>query len=58
MATDAQIKAVDKYNKKNTITVCIRLNKENDKDIIEALDGVGSKQGYIKGLIRQDISKK
>lgn len=58
MATDAQIKAVDRYNKKNTVTVCLRLNKERDKDIIEALERAGSKQGYIKDLIRADMSKK
>ena len=55
MASKAQIKASNKYNKENTLTVCLRLNKETDKDIIEILDSVYSKQGYIKDLIRDDM---
>ena len=55
MASKAQIKASNKYNKENTLTVCLRLNKETDKDIIEKLEGVYSKQGYIKDLIRDDM---
>lgn len=57
--TAAQIKAKDRYNKANTITYCIRLNKNTDKDIIERLESPvdigGSKTGYIKELIRLDI---
>ena len=55
MASKAQIKASNKYNKDKTFTVCLRLNKETDKDIIELLDSVKSKQGYIKELIREDL---
>lgn len=51
----SQIKAVERYNKANTVAICIRLNKETDKDILEALERVVSKQGYIKDLIRADI---
>ena len=50
----AQLKAVERYNKANTTTICIRLNKETDKDIIEILGSVNNKQGYIKDLIRYD----
>lgn len=52
--TKAQLKAKEKYNKANTITLCLRLNKKTDKDIIDILDKVGSKSGYIKELIRLD----
>ena len=45
--TQAQLKAKEKYNKANTITYCLRLNKNTDKDIIELLNSVGSKTGYI-----------
>lgn len=55
MASKAQIKASNKYNKDKTLTICLRLNKETDKDIIEILESVYSKQGYIKDLIRSDI---
>lgn len=58
MASRAQVKAAVKYNKTKTRTYCLRLNKETDKDIIEILDSVTSKQGYIKQLIREDIPKK
>ena len=36
------------------ITLCLRLNKSTDKDIIEILESKESKSGYIKELIRQD----
>lgn len=52
MASRAQIKAATKYNKEKTILVSIRLNKETDKDIIEILNSVDNKQGFIKELIR------
>lgn len=56
MTSKAQIKAIEKYNKEKTKTYLLRLNKETDKDIIEVLESVKSKQGYIKDLIRNDIN--
>lgn len=54
----AQLKAVERYNKENTITICIRLNKETDKDIIDYLKyDTDNKQGFIKYAIREVISK-
>ena len=47
----------NRYNKLNTTTLCIRLNRKTDTDIIERLKAVQSKQGYVKGLIRADIEK-
>ena len=38
--------------------VQIELHKENDKDIIEFLETVPSKQAFIKQLIRKEIEKK
>ena len=38
------------------IGVYLKLNKEADSDIIQRLDDSGSKQGYIKDLIRTDIA--
>lgn len=55
MSTKAQIKASNKYDKENTKSVLLKLNKKTDADIIEMLDAVPSKMGYIKNLIRQDI---
>lgn len=45
----------NKYNKKNTKQINIRLNKKTDEDIILYLDKKENKQGYIKDLIRADI---
>lgn len=52
--TQAQLAAKERYNKANTITLCLRLNKKTDKDIIDILESQESKTGYIKELIRQD----
>ena len=55
--SDAKIKAANKYNKTHTKIIPIRLNLEIDADILEKLDNVSSKMGYIKNLIREDIKK-
>lgn len=55
MSTEAQKKASANYAKKMTKCVNIALNKKTDADIIEKLDSVDSKMGYIKKLIREDI---
>ena len=57
MATDAQIKAQAKYDAENTRQVHLKLNRNTDKDVLEKLDEVQSKQGYIKRLIREDLAK-
>ena len=52
-------KASAKYNKENTTQVLLRLNKKTDADIIAHLADLGgkhTKQGYIKELIRYDMS--
>ena len=35
----------------------IKLSKEDDKDILEWLEKMPSKQAYLKELIRQDIER-
>ena len=57
MATDAQIKAQAKYDAENTRQVHLKLNRNTDKDVLDKLDEVPSKQGYIKRLIRDDLRK-
>lgn len=46
--------AQERYDKKNTIQIRLKLNRKTDADIIEKLNSVASKQGYIKRLIRED----
>ena len=57
MATEAQLKAGYKYDKANTRQVHLKLNLRTDGEVLEKLDSVPSKQGYIKGLIRADIER-
>lgn len=44
-----------KYDRDNTTRLYIKLNKTHDADIIDRLDSVENKQGYVKELIRKDI---
>jgi predicted nucleotidyltransferase len=55
MATEAQKRASAKYDKANTRSVLLKFNTTNDADILTMLDEVENRQGYIKGLIRNDI---
>ena len=45
-----------RYDKVNTVYINLRLLKENDKDLIEALSGK-AKQTEVKRLVRLGIGK-
>ena len=45
----------DRYDRKNTTRLYIKLNNNTDADILEALSKIDNKQGYIKELIRKDL---
>ena len=57
MTSDAQKRAVAKYDAANTTKIMLKLNNKTDADILQRLDEVESKQGYIKQLIREDMKK-
>jgi len=57
MATEAQIRAQKRYDAANTRQVNLKLNIRTDEDVLEKLDSVPSKQGYIKALIRADLNR-
>ena len=57
MTSQAQKRAVRKYDESNTTGIYLKLNTNTDQDIIEQLESVGNKQGYIKKLIRKDIAE-
>ena len=57
-STESQIRASVKYNKENTVQISLKLNRSTDADLIDSLNRVKNKQGYIKELIRRDITKK
>ena len=46
-----------KYAAKHTKQIALVLNITTDADILQRLDEVSNKQGYIKELIRADIAK-
>lgn len=54
--TEAQKRASAKYDAANTIRISLKLNLTTDADIIRRLEQSCNKQGYIKELIRKDIS--
>lgn len=47
-----------RYDAANTAQVKLKLNIVTDADILAHLAQQDSKQGYIKALIRADITKK
>lgn len=58
MVSDAQKRAQKKYDEANRdryVNIRLKLNKETDMDVINQLQYVDNKNGYIKELIRQDI---
>lgn len=58
MIPASELDPQSRYNRFNTTQLNVRLNKHTDTDIIEELDKVPSKQGYIKALIRADIASR
>lgn len=60
MSSEAQKKAQKKYDKNSKgkfKVLTLKLNKETDSDVLKKLASVDNMQGYIKGLIRKDLSK-
>ncbi len=52
---NSQVKAQAKYDRQNTRQIMFKFNKKTDEDILEKLDTVDNRQGYIKELIRGDL---
>lgn len=48
----------NRYNKKNTIQYIVRLNKNTDTALIAHMEHQENKQGFLKGLIKDDMMKK
>ena len=55
LATEAQKRAVLKYDAANTTQVHLKLNNNTDSEIIEHLKQTGNIQGYLKQLIIRDM---
>lgn len=57
MSSEKKETPQDRYHKAHTVSIAIRLMKNTEQDIIQKLDSVPNKAGYIKRLIRADIAK-
>ena len=57
MATEAQNRAKNKYNKANYKRINISLSITADKDIIEFMKVVPNKNEFIKRIIREKMPK-
>ena len=59
--TNEQKKARDrrqaKFDAANTTRVQLKLNNNTDADIIDKLNSVPSKQGYIKEAVREKMKR-
>lgn len=55
--SEAQIRATRKYQAANVVQVILKLNRGTDADILQKLDEVKSKQGYIKEAVRAYMQK-
>lgn len=58
MSSEAQKQASARYDAANTRQIKLKLNTKTDADILGFLDRLENIQGYIKGLIRQDMKKR
>lgn len=58
MASEAQRRAVERYDAENTRQIKMKLNIKTDADILQWLDAQDNKQGAIKQAIRDKIGKK
>lgn len=52
MTSEAQKRASEKYDRNNTVQLHLKLNKKTDADVLQILDAVDNKQGFVKDLIR------
>lgn len=56
MRSEALKRAQAKYEAESVVQVKLKLSKTTDTDIIERLAQEDNKQGYLKRLIREDMT--
>jgi hypothetical protein len=49
------MKRQNKYNKKSTMQICLRLNKKTDADIIECVELLKKNNISVNGMIKMSI---
>ena len=47
----------EKYIRENVQKIALNLNRRTESDLIEWLNAKTNRNGYIKGLIREDIER-
>lgn len=47
-----------RYKKERCFTMCLSFNREAEKELIDYINSLPNKNGYIKSLIRHDLAKK
>lgn len=57
MAKNQASQRAIEHDKLHAKRIYLKLNKDNDADILAHLEKQDNKQGYIKELIREDIKK-
>lgn len=57
MCESAETKANAKYDKKNTRSFCIKVNRVTETALLDKLESCDNVSQYIKSLIKQDIEK-
>lgn len=58
MTSEAQKRAVRKYDKAHTKQFLLKLNLQTDADIIDWFADLENVQGYIKELVRRDMKNR
>lgn len=56
-ASEAQLRAQTKYEKKNVSQVCLKYVTKNNQEILDKLNSVPSKADYVRQLILQDLER-
>lgn len=57
-ATNKQKAYQVEFQKNNTTRIRFQLNNEYDADIIEFMNTLPNKNGYLKDLVREDMKKR
>lgn len=57
MSTESNRRAVAKYDATHSRVITLKFNLKTDADILEKLNSIENRQGYIKRLIREDIER-
>ena len=55
--TNKQKAYIVEYNKNNTRRIAFTLNYNTEKEMIDYLENIPNKNGYIKSLIAADMAK-